>query len=169
MTWRRQGLPLVHFSAQPVPISSLESPKPPPVSLDEFSRQAEKWTSVSPWSAVSTRWLELLVDFAAAAAAGGPRVAAASSNSLTAAAARSLESFGLASPCDGSGSSGGHGHGPGGDEAPATCNVPVLGLVPAALRRRGAVFNDLAVGPGTHRPPCHRMLFNPRNDGLRCV
>jgi len=88
-------------------------------------------------SAVSTRWLQLLVDFAAAAAAGGPRVAAASGNSLTAAAARNQDSFGLT---DG----GGGGHGPGSDKAPATHSVPVLGLVPPALRRRGAVFCDLA-------------------------
>ena len=91
-------------------------------------------------SAVSTRWLQLLVDFAAAAAAGGPRVAAASGNSLTAAAARNQDSFGLT---DGGG--GGGGHGPGSDKAPATHSVvAVLGLVPSALRRRGAVFCDLA-------------------------
>jgi hypothetical protein len=40
---QRQGLTLVHFSAQSDPLLSL---KPPNVSLKKCSRQAEEWTSV---------------------------------------------------------------------------------------------------------------------------
>ena len=45
----RQGLTLVHFSAQPEPFLSLKSTEPTlNVTLKKCSRQAEKWTSVSP-------------------------------------------------------------------------------------------------------------------------
>ena len=45
----RQGLTLVHFSAQPEPFLSLKSTETTSVSLKKCSRQAETWTSVSPW------------------------------------------------------------------------------------------------------------------------
>jgi hypothetical protein len=41
----KQGLPLVHFSAHPEPMLSLEPPKPPYVSLKRSTHQAEKWTA----------------------------------------------------------------------------------------------------------------------------
>jgi hypothetical protein len=51
MTWNlknndpRQGLSLAHFSPQPEPFPSLTSPD---IHHEKCSRQAEKWTSVSP-------------------------------------------------------------------------------------------------------------------------
>jgi len=46
----RQGLSLVHISPQPKPILSPNLLRPPNVSLNKCSREAEKWTIVSPWS-----------------------------------------------------------------------------------------------------------------------
>jgi len=46
----RQGLTLVHSSAQRELFLSLNSTEAPNVSLEKCSRQAEKWTSVSPCS-----------------------------------------------------------------------------------------------------------------------
>jgi len=63
---RRQGLTLVHFSAQPELFWSLKSPN---VSNKKCSRQAEKWTIVSPWSEEEVKTMR--------AAAGAPPEGAA--------------------------------------------------------------------------------------------
>ena len=50
---RRQGLTLIHFSAQPETFLSLKPPNMPYNSNNECSIQAEDWASVSPLAAAA--------------------------------------------------------------------------------------------------------------------